>query len=58
MSKQLFLKVVHNVQNHDNYYQQKLDTTKKMGTSSIQKYIAAIKILAYDFASDACDEYI
>jgi hypothetical protein len=29
-----------------------------MGISSIQKCIPKIKILAYGFASDACNEYM
>ena len=46
------------VEDYDNYFWQKSDATKKMVISSIQKCIAAIKILAYGFASNACDEYV
>ena len=58
MFKNLFLKVVYNLEKDDNYFQQKPNATKRMDTSSIQKCITTIKILTYGFAFDACDEYI
>lgn len=40
------------------YFKQKPNGVSKLGISSIQKWMVAIKILAYGFSSCAYDEYI
>ena len=58
MSKFLFLQIVMDIKGHDSCFKQKPDATSKMDIISIQKCKAPIKILAYSFALDACDEYV
>jgi hypothetical protein len=56
MSKTLFLCIVNDIEEHDDYFKQKPDATKRMGFSSLQKCTAAIRLLAYGFAADLADE--
>ena len=58
MSRHLFLRIVQDVENHDEYFKQRSNSIGKLGISGIQKCIAAMKQLAYGFTSDACDEYV
>ena len=58
MSRHLFLRIVQDVKNHDEYFKQRSNSIGKLGISGIQKYIAAVKQLAYGFTSDTCDEYV
>lgn len=58
MRKELFLRILKDVQAHDNYFIQKKDSAGRFGCSSIQKVTAAIRILAYGCSKDQCDEYL
>ena len=58
MSRHLFLRIVQDVENHDEYLKQRSNSIGKLGISGIQKYIAAVKQLAYGFKSNKCDEYV
>ena len=58
MSRHLFLRIVQDVENHDEYFKQRSNSIGKLGISGIQKCIAAVKQLTYGFTSDACDEYV
>ena len=58
MSKCLFLGMLESVQKYDSYFVQKPDATSQLELSDLQKYTAAMHILAYDIASDATHEYV
>ncbi|XP_073038239.1 protein ANTAGONIST OF LIKE HETEROCHROMATIN PROTEIN 1-like [Primulina eburnea] len=58
MSRQLFLRIMESVQQHDNYSVQKVDALGRPGLSPYQKITAAMRILAYGMAADSTDEYI
>ena len=57
MSKRLFLKVVEAICASDSYFVQKADATGTLGLSSIQKCVAAIRMIKYDVSSDTTDKY-
>ncbi|XP_059668843.1 uncharacterized protein LOC132313925 [Cornus florida] len=58
MRRELFLHTLNDVKAYDDYFIQKRDATGCLGLSSIQKMTIAIRILAYGYAADHCDEYI
>jgi hypothetical protein len=58
MSRPLFLRILDDVQSHDDFFLQKRDAAKKLGLSPLQKVTAAIRQLAYGNASDSLDEYL
>ena len=58
MSRHLFLRIVQDVENHDEYFKQRSNSIGKLGISGIQKCIAAVKQLAYGFKSGKYDEYV
>lgn len=57
MPRSLFLRLMSEVEKHSVFFQQKQNATGKIGASSLQKCVAAIRMLAYGYAGDACDEY-
>nr|KYP59146.1 hypothetical protein KK1_014576 [Cajanus cajan] len=44
--------------NHDEYFQMRLDATRRRGLSPLQKCIVALRMLAYGTPVDFVDEYI
>lgn len=59
MQKSLFVRIMDGVLEQDRWFHQKYDrVTGKPGLSPLQKVVAAMRILAYGCASDACDEYV
>ena len=46
------------MQNHDFSFVQKPYTTSQLGLSGLQKCTTTMRILAYDIAFDATDEYV
>jgi len=59
MQRTLFCRIMEGVIQYDPWFEQKKDRlTGKLGLSSLQKVMAAMRILAYGCASDVCDEYI
>lgn len=54
----LFLKVVQDIQQHDDFFVQKRDAANKLGLSTIRKVSAAIFLLAYGVTADFLDEYL
>ncbi|XP_073133311.1 uncharacterized protein [Henckelia pumila] len=58
MRRPLFFKIVEDIQTNVPYFVQRRDTTGKLGFSSLQKITAAVRMLAYDVAGDAVDEYL
>jgi hypothetical protein len=58
MQRSLFLRIVDAVQEHDNYFVQKMDGIGKLGLSTLQKVVAAFRMLAYGTSADSTDEYV
>ncbi|XP_020254737.1 uncharacterized protein LOC109831745 [Asparagus officinalis] len=58
MQRPLFLRIVDSLSNYDTYFTQRRNSAGKRGLSPIQKCTAAIRMLAYGVAADACDEYV
>ncbi|XP_073045580.1 uncharacterized protein [Primulina eburnea] len=58
MSRRLFLRIMESVQQHDNYFVQKVNALGRPRLYPYQKITAAIRIIAYGMASDSMDEYI
>ncbi|XP_024013856.1 uncharacterized protein LOC112087952 [Eutrema salsugineum] len=58
MNKPLFMHIVERLSEEVSFFQKKRDATGRYGLSAIQKCTAAIRILAYGYASDAVDEYL
>jgi hypothetical protein len=57
MPRDLFLKIMSDLENHDPFFKRKADATGRMGASSLQKCTAAMRQLAYGISADATDEY-
>jgi len=58
MKKPLFLRIVDRLSSELMFFQHRRDATGRFGHSPIQKCTAAIRLLAYGYASDAVDEYL
>jgi hypothetical protein len=58
MHRPLFLRIVKDVEAHDEYFVQKKDALRRPGLHPIQKITSAIRMLAYGAAADANDEYL
>lgn len=57
MDRNLFLRIVRDVQARNAYFLQQADATGRLGLTTFQKCIAAIRQLAYGSFADATDEY-
>jgi hypothetical protein len=57
MRRSLFLTIMEKVCTRDNYFLQKPDAIGVLGLSSLQKLIAALRMLALGICADAMDEY-
>ncbi|XP_073121024.1 uncharacterized protein [Henckelia pumila] len=58
MRRPLFFRIMEALQTNIPYFVQRRDATGKLGLSSLQKVMAAVRMLAYDVAGDAVDEYL
>ena len=58
MGRDLFLRILSNVEAHDVYFMQRDDATGRPGLSGLQKMTAAIRLLSYGYTADCCDEYL
>ncbi|XP_056866850.1 uncharacterized protein LOC108858236 [Raphanus sativus] len=58
MNKPLFLSIVDRLSKNILFFQQRRDAVGRLGLSPLQKCTAAIRMLAYGCAADACDEYL
>ena len=58
MSKKLFLRIMNEVEAHDDYFVQKRNAAHILGLSCFQKVTAAMRMLTYGLPTDAIDEYI
>jgi hypothetical protein len=57
MRRSLFLYIVEKVCTFDPWFIQSLDGVGRLGLSSLQKCIAALRMLAYGVAADPTDEH-
>jgi hypothetical protein len=58
MRPNVFLRIVEAVENVDPNFHFMYDAVGRVGLSSLQKCVAAIRILAYGVPTDAIDEYV
>ncbi|XP_047951342.1 uncharacterized protein LOC125196764 [Salvia hispanica] len=58
MSRDLFLRIVHTLEGHDEYFQYREDGIGRPGLTPLQKCTVAIRQLAYGTTSDVFDEYL
>ncbi|KAG8047006.1 hypothetical protein GUJ93_ZPchr0008g12161 [Zizania palustris] len=58
MRRSLFLRIMHVVEAHDDYFVQKRNAAGKLGLSCLQKITAAFRMLAYGVAADVIDDYV
>ena len=58
MNKSLFLRIVERISNEYPYFQQRRSACGRNGLSPLQKYTAAIRMLAYGQSGDTYDEYL
>ena len=58
MNRSLFVRILSNMEVYDPYFVQKNDVVGNIGLSPLQKMIASIRMLAYEVAADAVDDYV
>ena len=58
MQRYLFLRFVEAFTNHDEYFQMRVDATRRKDLSPLQKCIGVLRILAYGLPVDSVNEYI
>jgi len=58
MARHVFLRLVNACERMNPYFIQTPDCTGLLGLTSLQKCVAAIRILAYGLPADAVDEYV
>ncbi|XP_052189884.1 uncharacterized protein LOC127799701 [Diospyros lotus] len=58
MHRSLFLRIQAAIETHDQYFVQRFDVVGVPGLSSLQKMIAALRMLAYGSPADAVDKYV
>ena len=58
MNKALFLRIVHRLSTEVEYFQPKVDATRRSSLTPLQKCTATIRQLAYGGGSDTVDEYV
>ncbi|RWR88466.1 nuclease [Cinnamomum micranthum f. kanehirae] len=58
MSHSLFLCIQSVLEANEPYFVQRKNNVERLGLSSFQKMIAAIRMLAYGGTTDLCDEYL
>ena len=57
MRKELFVHIMDFIAKFDPWFVQKPDALGRMGLSTLQKCIVAIRMVAYKLPADACDDY-
>ena len=58
MNRDLFLRIMHAVEDHDDYFVQKRNAANTPGLSCFQKVTAIFRMLTYGVPADATDEYV
>ena len=57
MSKDLFLHIVDAMSSYDLWFLKRPDALDRLGLSTLQKCVAAMRMFAYGVPIDACDDY-
>lgn len=58
MNRDLFVKIVDAVEQHDSWFKYRQDCTRTWSFTPLQKFTAAIRMLAYGSPADQVDEYL
>ena len=58
ISRELFLRIVDAVQNHNNYFHQRRDALGRLRLSALERVTSVFRMLTYGPPMDATDEYI
>ena len=58
LSRLLFLRILHTLQQHDHYFVQRRNAANTVGLSGEQKMTAALRMLAYGMSAASLDEYV
>ena len=58
LSRPLFMRILHTLQQHNNYFVQRRNAANTVGLSGEQKMTAALRMLAYGMSADSIDEYV
>jgi hypothetical protein len=58
MNRDLFLRILHVVEDHDEYFVQKRNAANTIGLSCFQKVAASFVMLTFGVPADATDEYV
>ena len=58
LSRPLFLRILHTLQQHDHYFVQRRNVANTVGLSGEQKMTVALRMLAYGMSADSLDEYV
>ena len=58
MNKELFLRIINDMEQEYPYFTQSWDARGRRGFSPLQKCTSAIRQLAYGVVPDTCDEYL
>src|SRR6266542_5734317 len=58
MSRDLFLRIMHAVEDHDDYFMQKRNAANTLGLSCFQKVTTVFRMLTYGVPADATNEYV
>ena len=58
MRRHLFFRIVDVLNNHDEYFQMRVDALRQKGLSPLHKCTIGIRILAYGSPADSVDEYV
>ncbi|XP_026410709.1 uncharacterized protein LOC113305932 [Papaver somniferum] len=58
MDINLFLRILYDISQYDDYFTRKVNAVKMEGVSPLQKMVAVVKMLAYGCAADNLDEYV
>ena len=58
LSRPLFLRILHTLQQRNQYFMQRRNAANTLGLSGEQKMTAALRMLAYGMAADSLDEYV
>ena len=58
LSRPLFLRILHTLQQRNQYFVQRRNAANTLGLSGEQKMTAALRMFAYGMAADSLDEYV
>ena len=58
LSRPMFLRILHTLQQRNQYFVQRRNAANTLGLSGEQKMTAALRMLAYGMSADSLDEYV